>query len=123
MKKLIFILLIIFAKGASAQSYQYYFIEIRATGKGDVEVQPELGVNYPDIDTLLVASRETKKNGAVIVTGKKYGSYSEVFNKLSATGLEFVQFSNLPTFGGATGAMLSDLRSNYAIWRRVRNQP
>lgn len=122
MKRMLIILLISLSVKATAQnSYQYYFIEVRPTGKGDVEVLPEHGVTYPDIDSLLVASRETKKNGAVITTGKKYASYTEVFNRLTAQGLEFVQFANLSSFGGATAMLATDMKVNYVIWRKRTN--
>lgn len=101
---------------------QYFFIEIRATGKMEVELQPEQGV-ISDIDSLLVASRETKKNGAVIVTGKKYESYTSAFNSLASAGLEFVQMANVSTVGGATAALVGDLRTNYMIWKRVLKAP
>lgn len=122
MKRIIFILLILISLDAAAQNtYKYYFIEIRPTGKGEIEVAPENGVNYPDIDTLLVASRETKKNGGVIVTGRRYNSYSDVFNRLSTEGLEFVQLASLSSFGGATAMLATDLKVNYVIWRKRTN--
>lgn len=117
MKKLVLIGLLLFTKAAQAQ-YLYYFLEIKTTGKAQVELAPEMGVTYDDIDTLIVSNRETKKNGAVVVTGKKYESYSAAFNSLSAAGLEFVQFANLSTIGGATAFIAGDIRINYTIWRR-----
>lgn len=122
MKKLLVAILTIICVNVQAQtSYQYYFIEMRPTGKGEVEVAPELGVTYTDIDSLLVAGRETKKNGAVIVTGKKYDSYSALFNRLSREGLEFVQMAGLSSFGGAAAMLATDLKVNYLIWRKRTN--
>src|SRR5690348_12482168 len=103
MKKILLCLSIFISFCAAAQTkYQYYFIETRTTGKMGIELSPETGVTYSDIDTLIVASREVKKNGNTVITGKKYESYSAAFNALSAAGLEFVEFANLSTIGGAT---------------------
>lgn len=120
MKKIFIAICIIISAAASAQtSYKYYFLEIRTTGKAEVEITPEMGVTYEDIDSIIVKSREIKKNGAVIITGVKYPSYSAAFNKLSSVGLEFVQFANLSTFGGATAFISGDIRINYVIWRKA----
>lgn len=101
-----------------APVYTYYFLEIRTTGKAEVEITPEMGVKYPDIDSLIVSKREPKKNGGENITGVKYPSYSDAFNKLSSAGLEFVQFANLSTFGGGTAMLAGDLRINYIVWRK-----
>jgi hypothetical protein len=119
MKKTLLILsILLVSTQIFAQKYTYYFITINPTSKGEVEVTPELGVVYSDIDTFLVAKRETKKNGAVEVTGKRYNSYSAFFNSMSMHGIEFVQFANLQEYGGATRMIAGDIRSNYTIWRR-----
>ncbi len=121
MKKIITLLclLAVLKSGAqNTQPVQYYFIEVRPTGKLEVELQPEMGTTYADIDSLLVATRETKKNGAIIITGKKYSSYSAAFNTLAGAGLQFVQFANLPTSGGATAALVGDLRITYMVWKK-----
>ena len=97
--------------------YQYYFLMISTTGKLGVLIEPEWGVNYPDIDSLIVSKREQRKKNDVI-TGKKYESYSEAFNSLSNAGLEFVQFVNLSTVGGGTAMLVGDIRINYTMWRR-----
>ena len=109
---------IFFTTNISAQTFQYYFLEIRTTGKAEVEITPESGVKYDDIDTLIVSKREPGKKGIDIVTGKKYESYSSAFNRLSRAGLEFVQFANLSTFGGGTALLAGDIRINYIIWRK-----
>lgn len=77
-----------------------------------VQITPEVGVTYEDIDTLIVEKRKGQN-----VTGKKYESYSEAFNSLSSAGLEFVQFVNLSTIGGAT-SFISDLKTNFILWRK-----
>ena len=119
MKKIIVLLSLFMAVTAAAQTkYQYYFLEMRTTSKAEVEVTPEMGVKYADIDTMIVSKRETKKNGAEVVTGKKYNSYSAAFNTLSAAGLEFVQFASLSTFGGSAAMLAGDIRINYMIWRK-----
>ncbi|MBI3137985.1 MAG: hypothetical protein HYZ15_05325 [Sphingobacteriales bacterium] len=123
MSKIISIALLLISISSIAQDkYQYYFIEMRNTGKGEVEVEPENQVVYDDIDSLLVTSREMNKRGIEEVKGRKYGSYTEVFNRLSREGLEFVQFANLGSFGGATAMLAGDIRINYLIWRRKVNE-
>lgn len=72
---------------------------------------------YADIDSL-VCARSTDNRGKEIVKERKYGDYSEVFNKLSAAGLEFVQFANLPTIGGGTALIGGEIRMNYMVWRK-----
>lgn len=119
MRKIITITLLLIGISSFAQDrYQYYFIEIRTTGKGEVELAPENQVVYPDIDSLLVSSRAKNKRGIEEVSGRKYASYSEAFNRLSREGLEFVQFANLSSFGGAASMLAGDIRVNYVIWRK-----
>lgn len=118
MKKIICIISLFISLQLAAQEYQYYFIELRTTGKAEVELSPEMGVTYSDIDSLIVSSREVKKNGVIMVTGRKYASYSAAFNRLSREGLEFVQFANLSTVGGGTAFIAGDIRINYTVWRK-----
>jgi len=118
---ILFIIIILFPIFSMAQKsliYKYYFLEIRPTGRGEVEITPEMQVKYEDIDTLIVLKREMRKNGYENITGKKYSSYSSAFNILSNAGLEFVQFVYLPTYGGATGMLVSEMRINYIMWRK-----
>lgn len=117
------ILLCIFTISASSiysqDVFTYYFIEVRVTGKGDVEIAPEGEASYTDIADLIETKREKDKKGFERVTGKKYNNYSAAFNVLSKAGLEFVQFTNLPTVGGATSMFVgTSLPTNYMIWRK-----
>ena len=108
------------ANAQDAPQYKYYFLMIRATGKAEVEISPEMGVEYPDIEPLIVGKKEQKKKGESI-TGKKYESYSDAFNVLSATGLEFVQFVTLPSVGGMTIFVAGDMKLSYTMWRKRTN--
>lgn len=106
---------------ASADIYKYYFLMIKTTGKMGIEIEPEWGVTYEDIDSLIVESREARKKGGFDISGKKYDSYSAMFNALSAAGLEFVEFASLSTVGGSAKVLVGDLRLNYVIWRKKIN--
>ncbi len=122
MKRICIVIALTISLSTAAQDrYQYYFIEIRTTGKAEIELAPENQVLYSDIDSLIVSSREKNKRGIEEVKGRKYDSYSAAFNRLSAAGLEFVQFTNLSSVGGATAALVGDIRVNYVIWRRKMN--
>lgn len=120
MKLLVFLLLL--ASSAKAQTYQYYFLDIRATGKLGVAVMPEKNLNYGDIDSL-VCDRSANDKGREIVKEKIYGSYTELFNRLSAHGLEFVQFAYLPTVGGATQLIGGSMPNNFAVFRKLIIKP
>lgn len=119
MKKMILSILLLASVPIFAQKpVQFYFIEIRPTGKMEVELKAETGVTYPDIDSLLIGSSTTTKKGAVITTGKKYDSYTAAFNALSGAGLQFVQFANLSTMGGASALLTSDVKTIFTIWKK-----
>jgi hypothetical protein len=117
MKAFIILCFLACATAATAQTYKYYFIEIRATGKAEIALKPEGNIVYSDIDSL-VCERSTDNRGKEQVKEKRYSSYSEAFNKLSSAGLEFFQFANLPTFGGGTAIIAGEMRANYMVWRR-----
>lgn len=117
MKKVMIMLFVFLCIKANSQVYKYYFIEINTTSKAEVELSPEWGYKYEDIDSL-VCKREIKSNGKEDYKGKKYKSYSEAFNALSAAGLEFVQFASLSTVGGATRLIAGDIKVGYTIWRK-----
>lgn len=120
MKLLVFCLLL--SAATKAQTYQYYFLDIRATGKVGVAVIPEKNLNYGDIDSL-VCERSTNDKGREVVKEKIYGSYTELFNRLSAHGLEFVQFVYLPTVGGATQLIGGSMPNNFAVFRKLIIKP
>lgn len=118
MKCIIFLLLAFSCIKANGQVYKYYFLEFRATGKLEVEIKPEDDAEYSDIESLIVSKRDTSKNGRVNIVGKKYKSFSNAFNALSASGLEFKEFVTLNIVGGATGILAGPLPVNYMIWRK-----
>jgi hypothetical protein len=119
MKKILIVICILFAINATAQdTYQYYFVQGRPTGKLEVEVWPEKGIVYPDIDTLLVSKREKNKKGVEEIEGKKYESFSAFFNALATTGLEFVNYYKWNTAGGAAGVLGGRLEGDYFIFRK-----
>jgi hypothetical protein len=92
--------------------YKYYFIETRMTNKGEVELNSEKGTRYVGIDSIVNTEWGKKDN-------KHFGSYSEAFNALSDAGLEFVQFYDLASIGGASKSLIGDdLRVHYALWRK-----
>lgn len=113
----LFIVFLLISNFSYGQTYKYYFFEVRPTGKAEVAIKPEGNTLYADVDSL-VCERSTDSRGKELVKEKKYGSYSEAFNKLSSAGLEFFQFANLPTFGGATQILAGEIRANYMVWRR-----
>jgi hypothetical protein len=117
MKQFFIFLLVLSAKVSQGQTYRYYFLEVRATGKMEIAVKPEFDAQYPDIDSL-VCVRTTDNRGKEIMKERKYLSYSDMFNKLSAAGLEFVQFAWLPTVGGGAQLIGGEMRVNYIVWRR-----
>jgi hypothetical protein len=117
MKAAIILSFLLLSTTVGAQTYRYYFFEVRATGKAEIAIKPESNTVYPDIDSL-VCERLTDSRGKEQVKEKKYGSYSEAFNRLSAAGLEFFQFANLPTVGGGAAIIAGELRANYMVWRR-----
>lgn len=120
--KAILLAIILFSTAAKAQTYRYYFLDIRATGKVGVAVMPEKNLNYGDIDSL-VCERSMNDKGREIVKEKIYGSYTELFNRLSAHGLEFVQFAYLPTVGGATQLIGGSMPNNFAVFRKLIIKP
>lgn len=117
MKPIITLSLILIFGVAKAQTYRYYFLDIRATGKMEVAIIPENNIQYDDIDSL-VCERSQSDRGKEIVKEKKYSSYSVLFNRLSAEGLEFVEFATVPKAGGATQVIGGPLMTTYMIWRR-----
>jgi hypothetical protein len=117
MKQFLIITLLLCCKLSFAQAYKYYFIEVRATPKSDVITMPENQTLYPDIDSL-VCERSVNDKGKEVVKEKKYRTYSEVFNKLSASGLEFYHFANIPKVGGAVEFISNSTNSTYMVWRK-----
>lgn len=102
---------------SQAQSYRYYFLDIRPTGKMEVAIIPENNILYEDIDSL-VCERSTNDRGKEVIREKKYPSYSALFNRLSAEGMEFVDFATIPKAGGAAQVIAGPLMTTYMIWRR-----
>ena len=120
MKKLLIVIALatLSAKGFSQDIYQYYFIEGRPTGKMQIEVNPEKGTMYPDIDSLVVEKREVKKNGDETYVAKKYTTLSNFFNALAGAGLEFVNYYKWNTVGGGTAMISGTLYTDYFIFRK-----
>lgn len=116
MKTLFIAILLLISTTSFSQSYEYYFIEFRPTGKAEIAVIPENNINYPGLDSLLCERSENK--GKEVVKEKRYPNYSAVFNMLSSKGLEFVQFVTAPKIGGATQMLTGTGDSNYMVWRR-----
>lgn len=116
--KYVFTLIISVCAFFAQAQYKYYFFQIKITGKSEVQLIPEREILYPDIESLIIEKRDTSKKGTETVTAIRFQSYSEAFNKLSAAGLEFVQFTNLPTVGAGTAFLAGDMRVNYIIWRK-----
>lgn len=115
--KILFVALLLFISSASfSQTYEYYFIEFRPTGKAEIAVIPENNIVYRGLDSLLCERSENK--GKEVVKEKRYPNYSTVFNMLSSKGLEFVQFVTAPKIGGATQMLTGSGDSNYMVWRR-----
>lgn len=113
----LFIVFLLISNFSYGQTYKYYFFEVRPTGKAEVAIKPEGNTVYADVDSL-VCERSTDNRGKEHVKEKRYAGYSEAFNGLSGAGLEFVQFTNLPTVGGATQILAGEIRANYMVWRR-----
>lgn len=112
MKKVMIMLFVFLCIKANSQVYKYYFIEIGPNEDNKIILMSESGAIYRDIDSLL-SKKEKKK-----IVGRVFESYTEVFNKLSIHGLEFVNFANLSTQGGAVGAILGSQPHGYFIWRK-----
>lgn len=116
MKLIIFTLLILFTKTLSAQTYQYYFIESRATAKGEVAINPENNMLYSDVDSLLCERSDIR--GREVVKERKYPSYSDMFNRLSREGMEFIQFVYVSKIGGAAQLIAGSGQTVYMVWRK-----
>lgn len=86
MKKLIIVAALL-VSGACYSQTKYYFFNIQASGGKGIQVMTEKDMAYPDIDTLIVQSREGKK-----VSYKFFPTNTAAYNTLAAAGLEFVQF-------------------------------
>jgi len=118
MKKLIIVVAILLSFNSFSQKYNYYFLEIRSTGNVGIALKPQPECIYSDIDSLIVEKRTYDKHGVESISERKYKNYSEAFNALSKAGLEFVQFANLPTVGGATVYLVGEGRNNFVIFRK-----
>jgi hypothetical protein len=115
MKKIFVTICILFAINAAAQTkYQYYFYAIRPTGKAEVE----LSGRYPETDSLLIEKIEVNKKNDTTFYLKKFSSYSDAFNALSALGMEYVEFRNLPMIGGFGKMLIGDIKTDWVIWRK-----
>ena len=94
-------LIVIAPSKCNAQSegnYKYYLFAIAITAKGEIVLGPDK--EKYDIDTAY--------------SGKKFDSYSQIFNLLSGLGLEYVnQFSTANFVSLSTNA-----RFDYMVWRR-----
>lgn len=114
MKKLLLIALLLISVQAFTQTYKYYFFAVRPTGKAQVELTGQ----YPETDSILIEGMDVSKKNDTTYNYKKFANYSEVFNALSAIGLEYVEFRNLPMVGGATRMLVGDIRVDWVIFRK-----
>jgi hypothetical protein len=122
MKQILIICLLIpsiaFCQSKQQDIYRYYFINGRPTGKFQIEVAPEKGILYSDIDSLVVSKREKNKKGVEEVEPKIYNTFSEFFNAMGAAGLEFVNYYKWNTAGGMTGMVVGRVDGDYFIFRK-----
>lgn len=123
MKSLFMLFFLIIAAVCKAQDkpkevYSYYFIEASPTGKLGIEVAPEKGIVYQEIDSLLVTERTVSRKGVPEVVGKKYGSFSEFFNLMGKHGLEFVNHYKWNVVGGGTSILAGRMEVDYFMFRK-----
>lgn len=98
MKYLIILAVLLVSGACHSQTYRYYFFNISATGSKGVTIATEKDMAYPEVDSLIVSTREGKK-----VTYKYFTTNTDAYNTLSKAGLEFVSFmSDASILGAAT---------------------